>query len=159
MKSSTAHKTKRNKKVYFVCAVAGGRDHAFVYQDIVDIIKAQGIEVLGEALANPDLESESVLNPAYTPRYVWKRDTDWVREINGLIAEVTQPSLGVGYVIALAESLNIPVLALFYKRSDKRFSPMIKGNPNLQTVEYDNQADLEKAINKFASQLPQPNSA
>ena len=141
------------KKIYFVCAVAGGRDHAFVYQDIVDIIKAQDVEVLGEALANPELEPVSVINPSLTPRYVWKRDTGWVHQINGLIAEVTQPSLGVGYIIAMAESLKIPVLALFYKKSDRGFSPMIKGNPNIKSFEYNDLASAEHAIGTFLDNL------
>jgi hypothetical protein len=154
-----AAKAERIKKIYFICAVAGGRDHAFVYQDIVDLIKAQGVEVLGETLANPNIESENLLNPLYTPSYVWKRDTDWVHQIDGVIAEVTQPSLGVGYIIALAESLQVPVLALFYKKSYRRLSPMVQGSPHIQAFEYASHAETEKIIKQFIDQLPQPNSA
>jgi nucleoside 2-deoxyribosyltransferase len=147
------------KKIYFACAVAGGRDHAFVYQDIVDIIKAQRVEVLGELRADPNLESEVGTDPTRTSRYVWKRDTDWIHQADGLIAEVTQPSLGVGYEISLAESLEIPVLALFYKKSGRRFSPMIKGNPRIRSFEYMRYGETEKAIKDFVDQLSQPNSA
>jgi 2'-deoxynucleoside 5'-phosphate N-hydrolase len=150
---------KPMKKVYFACAVAGGRDHAFVYQDIVDIIKELDVEVFGEALADPNLEAEVGTNPKYTPRYVWKRNTGWLEQVDGLIAEVTQPSLGVGHIMAVAEGMKIPILALFYKRSDRRFSPMIKGNPHIRSFEYSNRAELEKTIRKFISQASQPNSA
>ena len=141
------------KKIYFACAVAGGRDYAFVYKDFVDFIKASGVEVFGELFADPNLEAEVGTDPALTPRAVWKRDTDWVRGADAFIAEVSQPSLGVGYEIALAENLNKPILVLFYKKSARRFSPMVQGNPNLKIVEYSEKAEAKKAIESFISKL------
>lgn len=135
-------------QVYFACAVAGGRDYAFIYKDFVETIKACGVEVLGELFADPELEAEVGTNPELTPDKVWERDVDWLRSADALIAEVSQPSLGVGYEIALAESLKKPVLALFYKKSDRRFSPMFQGNPNIQVVQY---TDKEEAINAIRS--------
>lgn len=141
------------KKVYFACSVAGGRDYAFVYQDMVDVIKKSGAEVIGELFADPNLEAETGTDPGLSPQHIWKRDTDWLKEADALIAEVSQPSLGVGYEIALAETMQKPTLILFYKKSMKRFSPMIVGNPNIESLEYAEHVEAKTAIKKFITRL------
>lgn len=141
------------KKVYFGCSIAGGRDHAHVYEDIVKFIKDTGAELTSELFADKSLTAESGTNPELAPQEVWLRDTNWVKEADGLIMEVTQPSLGVGYEIALAESLNKPILALFYSGSERRLSSMIAGNPNVQIVEYKDALETKPAIKKFINQV------
>lgn len=74
-------------------------------------------------LASPQiLEMESVVDP----REVYRRDINWVQACDVLIAEVSTPSHGVGYEIALALMLEKPVLACF--RSGAAVSKMILGN-------------------------------
>ena len=141
------------KKIYFTCAISAGRDYAFVYQDIVKMIKSTGVEVQGELFADPNLNADKGTDPALGPKGIWKRDSGWVREADAMIAEASQPSLGVGYEIALAESLKKPVLVLYYKNSLNRFSPMIVGDPNLETFEYTEHTEAEKAIKKFINNL------
>lgn len=142
------------KTVYFACAVAGGRDYAFVYKDVVELIKSSGARVRSELFADPELEAATGTNPDMPPSGIYKRDVKWLSEADAFIAEATQPSLGVGYEIALAESINKPTLVLFYKKDPfLRFSPMIIGNPNVKTVEYTNLAEAEKAIQDFIAKL------
>lgn len=141
------------KTVYFACSVAGGRDYAFAYQDFVEFIKSCGVKVHGELFADPELVAETGTDPSLSPRKVWERDTAWVHESAALIAEVSQPSLGVGYEIAMAESLKKPILALFYKNSLSRFSPMIAGNPHVVACEYVDRLEAEKSIQDFIKKL------
>jgi hypothetical protein len=141
------------KKIYFACAVAGGRDYAFVYKDLVDFIKKCGVEVRGELFADPELEAETGTDPNLSPQHIWKRDTGWLRESDAFIAEATQPSLGVGYEIAIAEGMKKPVLVLFYKKSLNRFSPMVAGNPEIETFEYTEHSETKKAIKDFITNL------
>lgn len=137
------------KKVYFACSIAGGRDHAHVYEDIVKCIQDAGAEVLSTIFADKNLISEFGTDPSITPQFIWSRDVNWVKEADVVIAEVTQPSLGVGYEIALAETLKKPVLALFDKTSGRRLSPMISGNPNLNIFEYQDITETNKIITEF----------
>ena len=37
---------------------------------------------------------------------IYRRDIQWISECDMVIAEVTNPSLGVGYEMAYAESIN-----------------------------------------------------
>ena len=39
--------------------------------------------------------------------YIFERDVSWLKSSDVMIADVTVPSLGVGYEIGFAETLNI----------------------------------------------------
>ena len=135
------------KKVYFACSIAGGRDHAHVYSDIVQYIKDAGGQVLSELFADKELTDEVGMN--MDPAFVWNRDVEWVKEADVIIAEVTQPSLGVGYELGIAEYIKTPVLALFDETSGRRLSPVISGNPHIQTIRYKDVSETKPAIQQF----------
>lgn len=133
------------KKVYFACSIRGGRDDAENYAKLVEHIKLRAI-VLTEIFADGKLTASGMNKPS---EEIWKIDTDWIKEADAVIAEVTNPSLGVGYEIALAESLSKPVLALFRNNGSRRLSAMIGGAPGVKTVEYVQLSEAEKAIDQF----------
>ncbi len=141
------------KKIYFSCSIAGGRDHAHVYQDVVDNIKATGMHVLSEIFADKTIKPEHGPTRHLTDHQIWQKDLGGVKEADGVIAEVTQPSFGVGYEIAKAEDYKKPVLALFYKGSGRRLSPMIAGDPNVTVFEYDDIAETKAPIQAFIDTL------
>ena len=145
------------KKVFFSCSIAGGRDHAHIYEDIVSYIKEAGMHVLSEIFADKSLTVEDgtkhKLGKKLSDEEIRKWDLDWLNEADAVVAEVTQPSLGVGYEIAMAEMLKKPVLALFYKDSGRRLSPMIAGNPHVIVFEYSDAKETESAIVNFIKNL------
>ena len=141
------------KKVYFACSIAGGRDHAHVYEDIVNYIKMAGCHVLSELFADTSLKAEEGTKHKLTPHDVWRWDLDWVEEADAIVAEVTQPSLGVGYEIAKAEELNKPILALFFEASGRRLSPMIAGNPHVEVLRYSDISQVQATIIRFLRQI------
>ncbi len=141
------------KKIYFSCSISGGRDRAHVYQDIVDNIKATGMHVLSEIFADKTIKPEFGPTRHLSDNQIWQKDLDGVKEADGIIAEVTQPSFGVGYEIAKAEEYQKPVLVLFWKDSGRRLSPMISGDPNVLVFEYSDIAETKMAIEKFVKRL------
>jgi 2'-deoxynucleoside 5'-phosphate N-hydrolase len=137
-------------KIYFSGSISGGRDHAAIYQHMVARWQAQGHNVLSSHVADPlALESEK----DRSPREVYERDTDWVKECDALIAEVSTPSLGVGYEIALAVQLGKPVLCVY--RSGVQLSKMISGNsaPHLAVEAYSSEAELDEQVEVFLKEL------
>ena len=54
--------------------------------------------------------------------HIYKRDTEWLRSSDVLIAECTNPSHGVGYELAYAEARNI--LSISSMTSAKPISPL-----------------------------------
>lgn len=143
------------KKVYFACSITGGRDHAAAYEEIVDIMKQQGLHILSEAFANQTITASSGLGMKHgmSAADIWTWDLDWVREADCIIAEVTQPSLGVGYEIAKAHEWEKPVLALYRPSPDRKLSSMIAGSPNVTVFEYHEVADTKTAIKEFIGRV------
>src|SRR3989338_4244519 len=137
------------KKIFFSCSIAGGRDHSHTYADIVKYIKETGMHVLSEVFADKDLTAEKGTTHKLTNEEIRQWDLDWIKEADAVIAEVTQPSLGVGYEIAKAEDLKKPTMALFHKDSGRRLSPMISGNPHVRVFEYKDISEVEKPIRDF----------
>jgi hypothetical protein len=110
-------------RLYFSCAITGGRADQPIYAALVAALQAQGHTVLTAALA-----AASVLTDegGLTPEAVYDRDIAWVNAADALIAEVSTPSHGVGYEIAWALRRPIPVLGL--ARAGAPVSKMLSGN-------------------------------
>lgn len=138
-----------NMNIYFSCSITGGRSDQAVYQRIVEFLVDHGHEVPTAHLSREDvLEDERVVLPVD----VYERDVRWVNECDALIAEVSTPSHGVGYEIALALLQGKPVLCCY--RQGKTVSKMILGNsqPGLSLYAYESASDMLDAVERFLEQ-------
>lgn len=133
-------------KVYFACSISGGRQDEAVYQHLVDFLLSLNIEVPTSHIAETGIEE---IDARESPRNIYQRDVNWIRESDLLVAEVSTPSHGVGYEIGYALDHAKPVLCLYQKRVV--VSKMITGNPHpLLTVKaYDELQDAEEFLKKF----------
>jgi len=119
--------------IYFACSITGGRELESAYQKIVTALTGDGHEIPTSHL----VESKSMAGErSLTPQFVYERDTNWIRECDVLIAEVSIPSHGVGYEVGYALNIGKPVLCLY--QSGYRVSKMITGN-----------SDKNLTINKY----------
>ena len=80
---------------------------------------------------------------------IFTRDIAWLKSANVVVAEVTTPSLGVGYELGIAEKTNIPVLCLYRKIEGKSLSAMILGNKRFNCACYTTLEEVKSHINKF----------
>lgn len=135
------------KKVYFACSIRGGRSDAAQYAEIVNYLKTR-CELLTEIFADQKLTEQGMNKPSHE---IWKIDTNWVREADVMIAEVSNPSLGVGYEIAKAEEWGKPVLCLYRYQAGKKLSAMIEGSPHIKLVNYLHLDEALTAIDSFIS--------
>lgn len=138
------------KKVYFAGSITGGRDDAALYKHIVDYAASLGWTVLTEHIG---LASLSADGENRTAQYIYERDMAWIQEADAIIAEVTTPSLGVGYEVAQAEILGKPLLRLFRPSSGRRLTAMISGNPQAMVREYATTQEVEAIVATFLRQL------
>ncbi len=137
-------------KIYFSGSISGGREHEAIYQHLVAHLQAQGHAVLSAHVADPvALEAEK----DRSPREVFERDVNWVKQCEAMVAEVSTPSLGVGYEYALAVQLGKPVLCVY--RSGLRMSKMITGNPasNLTVAVYSAEVELDAVVDTFLANV------
>lgn len=136
-------------KVYFACSVTSGGDTTN-YLDIINAIKATGAEVISEIFANDAIQFGGSPLPA---NEIYLRDVAMINEADAVIAEVSHPSLGVGYELAYAEKMERPVLCLFNQDSDRSLSAMVAGNPNNMFAYYTNGALPNKEIASFLAKI------
>ena len=113
-----------NKKVYFAGSIRGGRADAGLYRSIIEYIQKTDT-VLTEHVGDLSL---SVLERGRSKdALIWAQDTGWLKESDLVIAECTNPSLGVGYELAFAEAHGIPCYC-FYDPDKVQLSAMIAGD-------------------------------
>ena len=132
--------------IYFACSITGGRDFEPVYQAIIAALLADGHTVPTAHLADSGVKA---LEATVSPRDVYERDVNWIRECETLVAEVSTPSHGVGYEIAYALSIGKSVLCIY--QEGRPISKMLSGNsqPCLQVSQYHNTNDAIGIIRSF----------
>lgn len=132
-------------KIYFAGSIRGGRDDQDIYAKIIRILQKHG-EVLTEHVGrNISSQGEELK----TDQDIFSRDLQWLEQADIIIAEVTTPSLGVGYEIAKAEQMGKHLLCLFRKQNKRRVSAMISGNPNLHVRMYKTIEEIGVILEKF----------
>ncbi|MBX3048459.1 MAG: nucleoside 2-deoxyribosyltransferase [Anaerolineales bacterium] len=127
-------------KIYFACAIMGGRGDEAAYQQLVDALLADGHEVPTAMNAGPGWQ---VMENSPDPTEVYRRDTVWIDQSQVMVAEVSTPSHGVGYEISYALERGKPVLCLYQR--ERKVSKMLSGNtlPGIQVRAY---GDVQEAI-------------
>ena len=132
-------------KIYFAGSIRGGRDDAAIYMELVDELARHG-EVLTEHVATvgeEDLSDEEI----------FARDVGWLISCDAVVAEVTTPSLGVGWEIGVAQERDIPVLCLYRPGAGRRLSAMLSGNAGVTAVEYTEVREAAATIDGFLEGL------
>lgn len=133
-------------KIYFAGSIRGGRDDKELYSRIIKLLSYYGT-VLTEHIGDKTLSEMG--EDGLSEEYIYKRDMRWLKESDVVVAEVTTPSLGVGYEIAKAEDLNKKILCIFRPTPDRRLSTMIAGNKQTTVTEYRSIEELEKVLANF----------
>ena len=137
-------------KIYFAGAIRGGRQDASTYHAMIAHLQTHA-EVLTEHVGNKALSDGGEHD--LSDKEIHARDLAWLEECDAVVAEVTTPSLGVGYELGVAEKLGKPILCLFDAANpDFRLSAMLSGNPKVTVARYQALADATEAMNRFIQQ-------
>ncbi|XP_014009557.1 5-hydroxymethyl-dUMP N-hydrolase [Salmo salar] len=112
--------------IYFCGSIRGGRQDVVIYQKIVQKLQKYG-QVLTEHVSHCDLSEKGEDAVQDGDTFIHDRDMEWLMMSDVIIAEVTQPSLGVGYELGRALDMHKKILCLFRPSSGKSLSAMIRG--------------------------------
>ena len=137
-------------KIYFAGAIRGGREDAQLYENLIAYLKEKG-QVLTEHIGSTDISWEG--ETTSKDEEIYNRDIKWLQSADIVVAEVTTPSLGVGYELGIAEKLNIPVLCLYRPGEGNRLSAMVSGNAIFTCREYTVFIEAQKWIDDFIQSL------
>ncbi len=140
--------------IYFAASIRGGRDDWASYLEIVKQLREYG-NVLTEHVGDVEL---TAVGEDIGDDKIHDRDLDWLRESDYLVAEVTTPSLGVGYEIGKASEWEKPILCLYRPTEGRKLSGMIAGCSGVALREYQTTDELHEVFAEFF-RVHQPRSA
>lgn len=133
------------KNIYFAGSIRGGREDALIYRQLIEDLKKYGA-VLTEHVGSEEVSFD------LSDRHIHDRDMDWLTNSDILIAEVTTPSLGVGYEIGRAVAMGKPIVCLYRKTNNSFLSAMIAGSASLDVHEYSSVKEAAEIFNKLFSE-------
>jgi len=133
-------------KIYFAGSIRAGREDAAIYETMITWLKSFG-EVLTEHVGDVSLSERGDDGP--DDPFIHDRDMAWLKSCDCLVAEITTPSLGVGYELGWAAALKKPVLCLYRVLPGRSVSAMIAGNPGILTAAYANLDEAKAMMEKF----------
>ena len=129
-------------KIYVSGSMYGGQQKIDTYKKLVDKLEEYG-EVLTRQIADP----KAIENEKY------QKDEDIYNDLENklekadiLIAEVSVPSIGVGYEIGYASKLNKKIVAIYDKNYIDKVTTMIRGNKNIKIIPY---KDIREILDKI----------
>ncbi len=137
-------------KIYFAGSISGGRGDVSLYNQIIVHLKSYG-EVLTEFIGEPNLTALG--QNTLSDKFIHDRDIKWLLDCDVIVAEITTPSIGVGYEIGRALENGKKILALFRTIEGKRISAMIKGAKGVSAKEYKNFEQIKEVTETFFSSI------
>lgn len=129
-------------RIYFAFSIRGKRSDFGLILEIYNFLKNKG-HVISTEFNIISSSNEKFL----TDNDIFKRDIEALENSDILLADVNNPSLGVGYEIAHAINKKIKVIA--FTKDSVNLSAMINGNPNLTLIRYKDINDLKEKLNKY----------
>ncbi|XP_061694150.1 2'-deoxynucleoside 5'-phosphate N-hydrolase 1 [Syngnathoides biaculeatus] len=135
-------------KIYFCGSIRGGRDDACLYQHVVKTLVKFG-KVLTEHVGDSELTDTG---EQWQDSAIHDRDLEWLKQADVVVAEVTQPSLGVGYELGHAYLMKKRILCLFRPSSGFKLSAMIRGaadGERMLVMDYNGRDDVDNILDNF----------
>lgn len=132
--------------IYFCGSIRGGRDLAATYANMIDLLGSYGTVLTEHLGSDEEIESN---DRRLSDREIHDRDLGWIMKSDALVAEVTVPSLGVGYEIGRAIEMKKPVLCLFWESSKYSLSAMISGSESVNVQYYSGLEELKEMFDAF----------
>ena len=108
-------------KIYFSGSIYGGRQKLQTYKILVEELQKYG-EVLDLEVAENDVTDESI----------FKKLEQKLNQADIIFAELTVPSLGVGYELGYADSHNKKIIGIYDKTAVQKITTMVRGNKRIK---------------------------
>jgi len=101
---------------------------------------------------NKDIRNKNAnyLGDKMLDKEILNRNLELIKDADVLIAEITNPSLGVGYQINFAKNLNKKVICLYENQVKQELSPIINGDEDLIIIKY---SELKELIDKLSEKI------
>lgn len=129
-------------KIYFSGSIYGGRQKLETYKKLVKELQKYG-EVLDAEVAD---ENVLIDEQGKSDNEIFENLEKELNQADLVFAEVTVPSLGVGYEIGYADKSNKRIIGIYDKTVVPKITTMLRGNKRLKIIPYED-------INEIISNL------
>ena len=143
------------KRIYIALPIQGQRLGNNAYQHLSKAVDELGFLVANPQVLEPPLEDAGA---RFNPRDVYQDNYRLLKSSDLLVAEISRPSLGVGYEIASAEHFGLPILCVYQAKLRQSVSLMILGIPyrRFLTASYNTVDELKMCIESAVRELMVP---
>ena len=131
--------------IYVSGSIYGGTQKIDIYKILIEELEKYG-EVLDKQIADPN----TIANEVY------QKDEDIFNDLEEkliiadvLIAEVSIPSLGVGYELGFADKLNKKIIAIYDQNYTSKVTTMIRGNKRINLIPYQRIEEITNNLDKL----------
>lgn len=131
-------------KIFFAGSIRGGRQLLPTYEHIISFLISRNFKIMSEHVGLKELEK---IEEKMSEQEIFEKDVTWINESDCVIADVTVPSIGVGYEICHAINQNKPVLCVY--ETGAKASAMVLGNSMLEARSYSDTSQLEMILLDF----------
>ena len=119
-------------KIYFSGSIYGGRQKLETYQILIKELKKYG-EILNTEVADSKvIEKEDGI----PDENIFNSLEEKLQKADIIFAELTVPSLGVGYELGYADSHNKKIVGIYDKTQVDKITTMVRGNKRIKLIPY-----------------------
>ena len=132
--------------IYISGSIYGGTQKIETYQKLIPALEKYG-EVLDKQIADPN----TIANEAFqTDEEIYLDLEQKLISADLIFAEVSIPSLGVGFELGFADKLGKKIIAIYDETYTPKVSTMIRGNKRIQLIPY---KDISEIIDNLETLL------
>lgn len=125
-------------QIYISGSIYGGLEKIETYKVLIEALEKYG-KVLDKQIADP----KTIEKEAYqSDEEIYKDLESKLISADIVFAEVSIPSLGVGYELGFADKLGKKIVAIYDENYIKKVSTMIRGNKRIKLIPYKNIDDI-----------------
>ena len=129
--------------IYFTASIRGGRAHQPAFARIVKELEKYGA-VFSKHVADETLSEYGETN--ITNKEILERELNALEKCDVVVAEVSTPAHGVGYLVGRATALKKRVIALHYGDYALKLTGIIQGDPFIEVCSYKNDKDIARIL-------------
>ena len=118
--------------IYVSGSIYGGTEKIETYKVMIEELEKYGV-VVDKQIADPN----TIANEEFqTDEEIYSDLEEKLINADLVFAEVTIPSLGVGYELGFADKLGKKIIAIYDETYTKKVSTMIRGNKRIKLISY-----------------------
>ena len=132
-------------KIYISGSIYGGTQKIETYKILI-----KELEKYGEVLDKQVADENTIANEAFqTDEEIYTDLEEKLKIADIIFAEVSIPSLGVGYELGFADKLNKKIIAIYDQNYTEKVSTMIRGNKRIELILYKNIKEITDNLEKL----------